>query len=391
MKTMALEGFANLYQGKKVLVTGHTGFKGSWLCLWLHQLGAEVYGYSLQPKTAQDNFVVSDVASLVHHKVGDLRDLPSLKAYVAKIQPDIVFHLAAQTLVLDSYKDPVETFSSNVMGTVNLLESIRETDSVRATVIVTTDKCYDNKEWVWGYRENDPMGGRDPYSASKGCAELVTNAYICSYFQDESEPCVASARAGNVIGGGDWGVDRIIPDYFKAYRQQQTLQVRNALSTRPWQHVLEPLSGYLTLVEHLWREGKEFQGGWNFGPEYDEPNSVGDLVAAFAAYDGKGKYEIVALDQPHEASLLKLDISKAASLLEWRPALSFDDTVSMTAEGYLQELKQSAVQASRLQQIRQYSDKAKMKGICWSLEKPCTSDFMWQPGVPDRTLAEGIE
>lgn len=361
--------FFNIYQGKKVLITGHTGFKGSWLAIWLKELGAEVYGYALAPTSNMDNFVTCKLANTINHLEADIRDGASLKRYFEEVQPDFAFHLAAQPLVLLSYQNPVGTFDTNLMGTVNFWEAVRATSSVKAAVNVTTDKCYDNKEWVWGYRENDPMGGKDPYSASKGCSELITNSYLESFFKADGTCNIASARAGNVIGGGDWAADRIVPDYFRAFMQNQKLEIRNPYATRPWQHVLEPLSGYLNLGAELYLHGKNFSGGWNFGPEDSSNYSVKELIDQMIALDSKGDYIIPEnAVKFHEANLLKLDISKASSFLKWKPVLSFKETVDFTLRGYLDDLGENKnVFSLRLEQIRKYTDIAVMKSINWAL------------------------
>ncbi|GGE55761.1 CDP-glucose 4,6-dehydratase [Pedobacter psychrotolerans] len=361
--------FQNIYQGKKVLVTGHTGFKGSWLSIWLKELGAEVYGYALAPYTPLDNFVTTNLADVIHHQEGDVRDGEKLKKYFQEVQPDFAFHLAAQPLVLLSYQDPVGTFDTNLMGTVNFFEAVRATPSVRAAVNVTTDKCYDNREWVWGYRENDPMGGKDPYSASKGCSELITNSYLESFFKNEGTCNIASGRAGNVIGGGDWAADRIVPDYFRAVKDNQKLEIRNPYATRPWQHVLEPLSGYLILGAELFSKGKSFSGGWNFGPEDTSNYSVKDLIDETLLIESKGGY-IIPEGTPklHEAVLLKLDISKAANYLKWKPVLNFKETVKFTVDGYLTDIADDGnILESRLNQIKEYTKKAEEKLINWSI------------------------
>jgi CDP-glucose 4,6-dehydratase len=359
--------FWNCYKGKKIIVTGHTGFKGSWLAIWLKQLGAEVYGYALAPTAAEDNFVTCNLQNEIHHHEGDVRDAAALTSYFKKIQPDIVFHLAAQPLVLLSYQDPVGTFETNLMGVVNFFEAVRQTPSVKVAVNVTSDKCYDNKEWVWGYRENDPMGGKDPYSASKGCAELITNSYMHSFF-NQSECLVASARAGNVIGGGDWAKDRIVPDYFRAVKAGQKLTIRNPYATRPWQHVLEPLSGYLNLAATMYTEGRAYCGGWNFGPEDTANYSVKHLIDKMLAIDANGGYEIPENTvKPHEAHLLKLDISKAVNQLNWRPALSFNETVEFTVSGYTDDLAGQDILEKRIKQIKLYTDKALQKEIAWAV------------------------
>lgn len=361
--------FQNIYQGKKVLITGHTGFKGSWMAIWLKELGAEVYGYALAPQSEMDNFVICNLESQINHYEGDVRDGAMLKTYFQEVQPDFAFHLAAQPLVLLSYQDPVGTFDTNLMGTVNFWEAVRATPSVKAAVNVTTDKCYDNKEWVWGYRENDPMGGKDPYSASKGCSELITNSYLESFFSTEGTCNIASARAGNVIGGGDWAMDRIVPDYFRAVKEGRKLEIRNPYATRPWQHVLEPLSGYLNLGAQLFLNGKTFSGGWNFGPEDISNYSVKELIDEMLAIDKIGGYLIPeGTVKLHEAVLLKLDISKAANFLKWKPALDFKDTVSFTLNGYRDDIEQSTgLYPARLSQIDFYTSKAKEKSIKWAM------------------------
>jgi CDP-glucose 4,6-dehydratase len=368
MEDLVAMSFWNCYRGKKVLVTGHTGFKGSWLSIWLKELGAEVYGYALAPSSDSDNFVTCGLNKEVNHFVGDVRDLNNLKDYFNQVQPDIAFHLAAQPLVLLSYENPLETFETNLMGTVNFFEAVRQTPSVKAAVNVTSDKCYDNKEWVWGYRENDPMGGKDPYSASKGCSELITSSYISSFFNN-GICCVASARAGNVIGGGDWAADRIVPDYFRAVKAGEKLVIRNPHATRPWQHVLEPLSGYLNLAAALFLEGKAFVGGWNFGPEDSANYSVRDLIEKMLLIDNSGGYTVpLNTSRSHEAHFLKLDISKAVNRLNWKPVLSFDETVKFTVKGYQAEFQDSkTVLKSRIDQINAYINRAKSKAAWASM------------------------
>lgn len=315
---------ATFWKGKKVFLTGHTGFKGSWLSIWLHAMGAEVTGYALEPPTEPSLFVQAKVAELVTSVIADVRDLERLKTEMQNASPDIVIHMAAQPLVRDSYKIPVETYSTNVMGTVHLLEAVRSTPSVRVVVNVTTDKVYENREWIWGYRENEAFGGYDPYSNSKGCSELVTAAYRSSYFNPQEYNlhgvALASARAGNVIGGGDWATDRLIPDIIRAILAGEPVQIRNPHAIRPWQHVLEPLSGYLVLAQRLYEQGAEYAEGWNFGPSEDDAQSVEWVVRSLCEKWGRGAgYIIDDGDHPHEANYLKLDCSKAHSRLGWRP------------------------------------------------------------------------
>ncbi|HOY95435.1 MAG TPA: CDP-glucose 4,6-dehydratase [Catalimonadaceae bacterium] len=354
---IGMDLFGGIFKGKKVLVTGDSGFKGSWMCLWLKALGADVYGYSLPPKTPADNFVTTGLASRIYHQDGDIRDLDSMKSFFRKVNPDFAFHLAAQALVIQSYDNPVETFSSNLMGTVHFFECVRATPSVRVAVNISSDKCYDNKEWVWGYRENDPMGGKDPYSASKGCAELIFNSYLNSFFNRSGACAVASGRAGNVIGGGDWAENRIIPDVFRAVQQNKPVEVRNPHSTRPWQFVLEPVFGYMKLAEKLWNSPSQYQSGWNFGPLDNHNYSVGQLLEKVQARIPSLEIQSPQLtEKPHEAHLLKLDISKAVTQLNWRPLLNFHQTVEFTVQGYLDELTPGKdLYEARLAQIEAYS------------------------------------
>jgi len=321
-----MEGLAvsqSFWAEKKVFVTGHTGFKGSWLCMWLQQLGAEITGYALQPPTQPSLFVVANVARGIHSIIGDIRDGAVLAMAVRNAAPEIVIHMAAQSLVPYSYIDPVETYSTNVMGTVQLLEAVRQTPTVRAVVIVTSDKCYENKEWAWGYRENEPMGGFDPYSSSKGCAELVTNAYRNSFFNPakygDHQVALATVRAGNVIGGGDWGKDRLIPDILSAISENRPAVIRNPHAIRPWQHVLEPLSGYLLLAQKLYEEGTLHAEGWNFGPADEDAKPVQWIVERLTRQWGNGaSWKLDKTERPHEAHYLKLDCSKAKMRLNWR-------------------------------------------------------------------------
>lgn len=310
----------DFWKGKKVFLTGHTGFKGSWLSIWLHSMGAIVKGYALSPNTNPSLFEVANVNVLLESEIGDIRNLDVLSKSMKVFNPDILIHMAAQPLVRLSYLEPVETYMTNVMGTVNVLESARSCSNVKAIVSVTTDKCYDNKEWVWGYREDEAMGGHDPYSSSKGCAELVTAAYRKSFFSASNSPAIASARAGNVIGGGDWAMDRLIPDALTAFSKGESVVIRNPLATRPWQHVLEPLSGYLMLAESLYREGNKFAEAWNFGPNDQDCKSVEWILDEMVSiWGGTASWELDQDLQPHEAKFLKLDCSKAKSLLKWEP------------------------------------------------------------------------
>jgi CDP-glucose 4,6-dehydratase len=308
------------WKGRRVFVTGHTGFKGSWLCMLLHHLGAEVHGYSLPPPTNPSLFDLARIGELTTTTIGDVRDLSAVQSALGQSKAPIVLHMAAQSLVRESYRDPVGTYSTNVMGTVNLLEAVRSAgDQVRAVVVVTTDKCYENREWVWGYRENEPMGGHDPYSNSKGCAELVTAAYRSSFFSKTST-AVASARAGNVIGGGDWAADRLIPDMIKAFGRGDPVVIRSPKATRPWQLVLEPLTGYLTLAERLFDDGQSFAEPFNFGPRDTDARPVDWIVNRLVDHWGAGAtWKLAAGEQPHEANYLKLDISRAGSRLGWTP------------------------------------------------------------------------
>lgn len=353
--------YSGVYRGKKVLITGDTGFKGSWLAIWLTEMGAKVYGYALPPKSAMDNFVVCDLASRIHHQDGDIRDAAALLAFFQKVQPDIAFHLAAQPIVLESYENPHYTFETNMMGVVNFFEVVRKTHSVKAAVNITSDKCYQNNEWVWGYRENDPMGGHDPYSASKGCSELITQSYTRSFFSASGTCAVASARAGNVIGGGDWAPYRIVPDFFRAVMENKKLVIRNPDAIRPWQHVLEPLGGYLLLGSKLLTEGKVFSGGWNFGPVETNHATVRELIESIIRITGKGGFEVPASGEGlHEATLLKLDISKANLYLQWRPVLDFNETIEFTTHGYSDEMENDHdIFNRRVEQIRQYSLKSR--------------------------------
>ena len=355
MGLMKQKLFKDIYRGKKVLITGDTGFKGSWLAIWLLEMGADVFGYALPPKTNQDNFVTTGLASKITHEDGDIRDLDHFSNFFNKVKPDIAFHLAAQPLVLESYEDPVTTFSTNLMGTANFFEAVRKSDSVKAAINITSDKCYKNNEWVWGYRESDPMGGNDPYSASKGASEIITASYLNSFFSKKGTSNIASVRAGNVIGGGDWAENRIVPDFFRAVQKNEHLEIRYPEATRPWQHVLEPLSGYLLLGAKLFSEGKSFSGGCNFGPLGDAHHTVENLINKMIQEYGRGSYQTMGdQEKLHEAHLLKLDISKAIHYLKWNPALNFDETVKFTVQGYKDELESGNVYESRVRQIRSY-------------------------------------
>ena len=327
------------WKDKKVLITGHTGFKGSWLSLWLQLTGARVIGYSLPPPTEPSLFETAQVGQELISIEGDVRDLSCLQAVITDNKPEIIIHMAAQALVRRSYNDPIETYSTNIMGTVNMLETVRNSPSVRVVIIVTSDKCYANKEWIWGYRENDRMGGHDPYSSSKACAELVTSAYRNSYFSEKDYDrhgiALASVRAGNVIAGGDWAEDRLIPDIMKAFMEHRPAIIRNPSFVRPWQHVLEPLNGYLLLAEKLWERGQKFVGAWNFGPDEADAKPVSFIVERLTELWGDGaSFELVTSRQSHEATFLKLDCSKARTSIGWTPKLSLNQTLEWIVEWY---------------------------------------------------------
>ena len=323
------------FSGKKVLLTGHTGFKGSWLALILNEVGAEVTGLALPPVSAANHFDLLKLDRKINHVVADIRDTAVVTKTVKDFQPEFVFHLAAQALVRPSYDDPVATFSTNVMGSVNLLEAVRQCETVRSLVYITSDKCYENAEWLWGYRENDQLGGRDPYSASKAAAELAFSTYSRSFFDQRPKLGAASARAGNVIGGGDWAVDRIIPDCIRAIQADEPIRLRNPEATRPWQHVLEPLAGYLLLASRLYEEPKEWGGSWNFGPSTQEVRTVKNVAEAIVGHIGKGSVEVVdSKTQVHEARLLQLNCDKANHLLGWYPRWDVEKTLEATALWY---------------------------------------------------------
>jgi CDP-glucose 4,6-dehydratase len=347
------------WNGKRVFLTGHTGFKGSWLSLWLQSLGADLTGYALTPPTHPSLFDEADVADGMHSLIGDIRDLALLQQAMHEAQPEIVIHMAAQPLVRYSYQNPVETYATNVMGTVHLLEAVRNTPGVKAVVNITTDKCYENREWVWGYRENEPMGGYDPYSNSKGCAELVSAAYRSSFFNSSSHAqhgvALATVRAGNVIGGGDWAQDRLIPDILTAFEQGRSVDIRNPHAIRPWQHVLEPLSGYLTLAECLYEHGPGYAEGWNFGPNDEDAKPVGWIVEQMAALWGNdAQWQIDHGEHPHEANYLKLDCSKAKSQLDWHPRWNLGEALAAIVAWHRAYLSGQDMKAFSLAQIAIY-------------------------------------
>jgi CDP-glucose 4,6-dehydratase len=363
--------FADTYQKRRVLVTGHTGFKGSWLCSWLLELGAQVAGFSLNVPTVPSNFEASQLRARLAHFEGDVRDRCALSRVIEVFKPDMIFHLAAQSLVRLSYDDPILTFETNTLGTLNVLECLRQSAQPLVGVIITSDKCYHNQEWTWGYRENDVLGGDDPYSASKACAELIFRAYDRSYYQGGKGLRVATTRAGNVVGGGDWAPDRIVPDCVRAWSQGQPTLIRNPRATRPWQHVLEPLSGYLWLGAGLW-QGEAALGGesFNFGPVANTNQSVIELVTSLAGHWPGARWEVEPQDPGahRESNLLKLCCDKALNLLGWHSVLSLPETVRLTAAWYRTYYEQGDVQVRALasHQIQEYVSRAAAQGLAWA-------------------------
>lgn len=337
---MNIDVFKDFYRGKRILVTGHTGFKGSWLSIWLHEIGAEVIGVGLSPYSERDNYVLSGIGTKIKADIrADIRDGKRMKEIFAEYQPEIVFHLAAQPLVRLSYDIPVETYETNVMGTINIMEAVRCTDSVKVGIMITTDKCYENKEQIWGYRENEPMGGYDPYSSSKGAAEIAISSWRRSYFNPKDYvrhgKSIASVRAGNVIGGGDWALDRIIPDCIRSLEAGKPIEIRSPKAVRPWQHVLEPLSGYMLLAQKMWDEPTKYCEGWNFGPRTESITPVWDIATKVVNNYGKG--ELRDLSDPnalHEANLLMLDISKAKFKLGWEPRMDINQCIALVVDWY---------------------------------------------------------
>jgi CDP-glucose 4,6-dehydratase len=375
------------YRGKRVLVTGHTGFKGGWLCAWLSRMGAEVTGLALPPQPSGIPTSFSAAESDVRSVIGDVRDPAVVGAVLARFRPEIVFHLAAQSLVRRGYREPVATFATNVMGTVHLLEAVRTTPSVRAVVVVTSDKCYENREWEWSYRETDAIGGADPYSSSKGCAELVVASYRRSYFTPEEQPGLASARAGNVIGGGDWSEDRLVPDFVRATLAGRPLVLRHPSAVRPWQHVLEPLHGYMLLARGLWEESQELSEAWNFGPAEESAVTVQHLARSLVRHWGRG--EIVAVSDPdgwHEAHQLRLDARKARSRLGWSPLLALDEAVAFTARWYDAALQHGRAGAAETtgRQIDEYERRISHSAA--PLDGATVTDLPRLGGAPESTL-----
>lgn len=358
--------FKDTYKNKKVLITGATGFKGTWLSIWLRTLGAQVIGYSLWPNTTPSMFDICHMKDKITSIIGDVRDYESIEKVCREYEPNIIFHLAAQPLVRLSYKEPLKTYETNVMGTANILEAAKNCNSVEAVIVITTDKCYENKEWVYGYRENDPMGGYDPYSSSKGCVELIVSSYRNSFYNDRSIP-LASVRAGNVIGGGDWAEDRLIPDFVRAVSQNNDIIVRNPLATRPWQHVLEPLSGYLWLGALMVKDKEKYNSGWNFGPRDSDILNVEDILRLCTSSWGKGEMKFHEGYNPHEANSLKLDISKANTYLKWKPVKDVKTAVYDTIEWYKTYYETNKnMYDYTIKQIHEYEDKGKELGLIWS-------------------------
>lgn len=352
----------SFYSSKRVLVTGHTGFKGSWLSIWLHELGAEVIGVALDPQTERDNYVLSGIGQHIEHDLrGDIRNAKFMKEVFGKYQPEIVFHLAAQPLVRLSYEKPSETFETNVQGTINVMEAMRSCESTHTGVMITTDKCYENREQLWGYRETDPLGGYDPYSASKGAAEIAIQSWRRSFFNpeqyDHHHKALASVRAGNVIGGGDWATDRIVPDCIRALEAGKAIDIRSPHAIRPWQHVLEPLGGYLLLAKQMWEEPTKFAEAWNFGPRQESVADVWTVASKLTRAYGKGKlHDVSTPNALHEAQLLLLDISKAHFRLGWQPRLNLDECIELTVEWY-KHYQDRNVYDLCCEQIETYSNK----------------------------------
>lgn len=360
---MNIDIFGGFYRGKKVLVTGHTGFKGSWLSIWLHELGAEVVGIALDPYSEKDNYALSGIGKKIKADIrADIRNGKKIKEIFADYQPEIVFHLAAQPLVRLSYEKPVETYETNVMGTINVMEAIRATNSVKVGVMITTDKCYDNKEQLQGYKETDPFGGYDPYSSSKGACEIAIQSWRRSYFNPEDygkkhTVSLASVRAGNVIGGGDWALDRIIPDCIRAIETGKPIDIRNPKAIRPWEHVLEPLSGYLLLAQKMWEQPTSFCEGWNFGPEAESVSTVWEVATELIKEYGKGELKDSSEHNAvHEAKLLMLDISKAKARLGWKPRMNMKQCISLVADWY-KKYQSEDVYNLCVKQITEFSQK----------------------------------
>jgi CDP-glucose 4,6-dehydratase len=362
IRSSTLEGLGvnpDFWRGKRVLLTGHTGFKGSWLSLWLQWMGVDLLGYSLPAPTNPSLFKEARVDQGMTSVIGDIRDLVKLQSVFNQFKPEIVIHMAAQPLVLYSFQNPVETYSTNVMGTVHLMECVRNTPGVKVVINITTDKCYENKGWIWGYREIDPMGGYDPYSNSKGCAELVSDAYRSSYFNvgkyEEHGVGLATVRAGNVIGGGDWAADRLIPDILSAFENSKLVEIRNPHAIRPWQHVMEPLRGYLSLAEHLYKDGPAYSEAWNFGPNDEDAKPVSWIVEQMAAMWGQSaQWQVNSSQQPHEAHFLKLDISKVRMRLNWCPAIRLNEALSMIVHWAKQRQAGVNIRELTLGQIQNY-------------------------------------
>jgi CDP-glucose 4,6-dehydratase len=362
--------FKKIYKNRRVLVTGHTGFKGSWLCSWLLDLGSTIAGYSLSIPTQPSHFEALGLANHIQHYTGNICDKSSLQKVMDEFRPEIVFHLAAQSLVRKSYENPVSTFETNAIGTVNILDCLRNSPTVVAAVLITSDKCYENTEWLWGYRENDRLGGKDPYSASKACAEIISKSYMESFFK-QGGPSIATTRAGNVIGGGDWALDRIVPDCTRAWSEKKPVVIRNPNSTRPWQHVLEPLSGYLALGQKLFQgDARVKNQAFNFGPQAQANQSVSELITEMTRFWSNAKLNFqqeISSEKP-ESTLLKLNCDKALQILEWRAILSFEDTIRMTGEWYQKFYKDgpSSISKTTRGQIKEYFERAVQSNLLWT-------------------------
>lgn len=361
----AFKNFQNTYKGKRVLITGHTGFKGGWLVLWLKHLGAEICGYSLEPNTTPNLFNAAGISKGIKSVIGDILNKDTLNKTFLDFKPEIVFHLAAQPLVRLSYSEPVKTYETNVIGTLNVLEAARKTGTVRAFVNITTDKCYENKETHRGYKEDDPMGGYDMYSSSKGCVEIMSSSFRRSFLRDENSMALATARAGNVIGGGDWALDRLIPDCVRSINEGIDIEIRNPVAVRPWQHVLEPLSGYLLLGQKLLEEGKKYADGFNFGPEEDSVLTVAEVSKTVCEYWGSGNVKVGEKSPLHEAGLLMLNIDKAKNVLGWTPSLTAKEAVKNTVDWYKHFYNNDTDMYNfTMEQIKNYEENIKWNKNC---------------------------